>query len=39
MTEREKVPIDMKLKVVLLEVSDVDAQRRSSESLGWRRER
>src|SRR5512134_2236809 len=36
MTELEKVPIDMKLEVVLLGVSDVDRAKAFYENLGWR---
>lgn len=36
MTEPEKVPIDMKLEVVLFGVSDVDRAKAFYESLGWR---
>jgi len=36
MTEPEKVQIDMKLEVVLLEVSDVDRAKAFYENLGWR---
>jgi catechol 2,3-dioxygenase-like lactoylglutathione lyase family enzyme len=36
MTELEKAPIDMKLEVVLLGVSDVDRAKAFYENLGWR---
>ena len=36
MTELEKVPVDMKLEVVLLGVSDVDRAKAFYENLGWR---
>jgi catechol 2,3-dioxygenase-like lactoylglutathione lyase family enzyme len=36
MTERKKVPFDMKLEVVLLSVSDVDRAKAFYENLGWR---
>jgi catechol 2,3-dioxygenase-like lactoylglutathione lyase family enzyme len=36
MTEREKLPLDMKLEVVVLGVSDVDRARAFYEKLGWR---
>src|SRR5690242_7554923 len=36
MTEREKVPFDMKLEVVVLSVSDVDRAKAFYENLGWR---
>ena len=36
MTELEKVPFDMKLEVVLLDVSDVDRAKAFYENLGWR---
>ena len=36
MTELEKVPVDMKLEVMLLGVSDVDRAKTFYENLGWR---
>src|SRR3712207_103850 len=36
MTGREEAQIDMKLEVVLLEVSDVDRSKAFYERLGWR---
>ena len=36
MTELEKVPVDMKLEVVMLSVSDVDRAKTFYENLGWR---
>jgi catechol 2,3-dioxygenase-like lactoylglutathione lyase family enzyme len=36
MTEIEKVPVDMKLEVVMLGVSDVDRAKAFYENLGWR---
>jgi catechol 2,3-dioxygenase-like lactoylglutathione lyase family enzyme len=36
MTQLEKVPVDMKLEVVLLGVSDVDRAKAFYENLGWR---
>ena len=36
MTERKKVPFDMKLEVVMLGVSDVDRAKAFYENLGWR---
>src|ERR1041385_3534357 len=36
MTEPKKVPLDMKLEVVLLGVSDVDRAKAFYENLGWR---
>jgi catechol 2,3-dioxygenase-like lactoylglutathione lyase family enzyme len=36
MTEQDKVPIDMKLEVVVLGVSDVDRAKAFYQNLGWR---
>ena len=36
MTERDKAPIDMKLEVFLIPVSDVDRAKAFYENLGWR---